>query len=315
MKFLRILVLSVCIICLIVITNDFWNSKYPAYSATCLESQPDDSEFFGHANVANDDYLAIRDPGANKVVIYSRDRNNSWNRLQEIYPPSNTVAKKLGYGFGYELATNNNTLAIKAFAFGWNDESDGSQDLAEVYAVSLAQKDRGFMPIKIKYPNPDKTSVSAISSFNKNIAFTTRTILDERQKINRVYIADPISGEIIKSIESPEIQYTNRKLDKFDEFYTKLDTYKNSLILGNLDGSWQDSIIRIHPDSRLEKIVFDPEKVDRDQENSYLSKYGFLTFATSDELTAIGRDYSFDSNTLVFKPTSSSPTDEAHLKS
>ena len=51
-----------------------------------LETKPDDSDLFGSSLAASDKYLAVGDPGANRVVIYLRQADNSWLRSGASQP-------------------------------------------------------------------------------------------------------------------------------------------------------------------------------------------------------------------------------------
>lgn len=300
MKLFKVLGLTLCVVCLIVATNILWATNDYAYSATCLESKVDDSKTFGKVLAVNKNYLAVGDPDANRVVIYQRQIDNNWLRTREIKAPQNSNAERIGYGFGADLALNEETLAIKAFALGWELENSGNQDLAEVYTVSLSEKNINSTPKKIRYPNPDKTSVDSISFLGKNIAFTARTIFNSQQKVNRVYVADSVSGLIIKSIEPLELQYTSKGTERFTSFYSELVAYQESLILGNLSGKWHNSLFRVYPNSDPEKVVFNPNQVNEQKLSLGLSQPGLTTFAISDELLAVGRNLAGAFDTLVF---------------
>ncbi|NJL53518.1 MAG: hypothetical protein HC930_17550 [Hydrococcus sp. SU_1_0] len=77
---------------------------YSATSVTCLESKPEDTYNFGQALAINDNYIAVGDPEANRVAIYSYDESqNKWSRAREIYPPKNSIIDQVGSGFGKYL--------------------------------------------------------------------------------------------------------------------------------------------------------------------------------------------------------------------
>ncbi|ELS03666.1 hypothetical protein Xen7305DRAFT_00033900 [Xenococcus sp. PCC 7305] len=88
-----------------------------AYTPTCLESRAGDSKSFGTSLAVDGDYLAVGDPEANRVVIYTRKTDGNWQRIHEINPPKRSLAVKRGYGFGYEVAINNSILAIRAYDY------------------------------------------------------------------------------------------------------------------------------------------------------------------------------------------------------
>lgn len=78
----------------------------------CLKPESGDSTFFATSIAINDEYLAVSDPGANRVVIYRRNRLNQWRRERYILPPPNSVPFEVGKGFGQELELDNNVLTI-----------------------------------------------------------------------------------------------------------------------------------------------------------------------------------------------------------
>lgn len=84
------------------------------YKQICLKSKSDDSCYFGASVVINKKYIAVGDPGANRVVIYRRNRFNQWRRFRKILPPHNSVPSEVGNGFGQKLELDNNVLAIGA---------------------------------------------------------------------------------------------------------------------------------------------------------------------------------------------------------
>ena len=81
---------------------------------TCLTSEPGDSSSFGFSVAINDKYLAVGDPTANHVVIYTRDNQEKWLRTKEIVPPVDSIPDKIGRGFGRDLQLDGNVLVINA---------------------------------------------------------------------------------------------------------------------------------------------------------------------------------------------------------
>lgn len=77
----------------------------------CLLSEPDDTNSFGSSVAINDKYLAVSDPGANRIVIYQKDSRNQWCRNREIYPPE--IHDGVSNSFGTSIVTlDNNALMI-----------------------------------------------------------------------------------------------------------------------------------------------------------------------------------------------------------
>lgn len=274
------------------------------YTATCLESKPDDTKSFGKKMAVSNDYLAVSDYKANKVVIYTRSSNDTWQRRYEIHPPENSLAQKLGYGFGSSLAVQNDTLVIKSIGRKRKLTNKETQRLAELYSVSLSNQEANLIPKKIGYPEPNQTSITSLTFLEKNIAFAARTRSDDGKGVNRVYIANPISGEVVNSIESPEMQYPHREFDIGNGFRAELGVHESALLLVDLDYKrWYNSIFRLALDEKLEKIKFDRKQVDGKQPSDShfrLTDYDVLGLATSDELTAIRRHKNGDQNTLIF---------------
>ena len=274
------------------------------YTATCLERKPDDSKSFGSAITVSDNYLAIGDRKRNRVAIYTRSNDGTWQRKHEIYPPEDSLAQKLGYGFPSSLVIKNNILAIKSIGNKRRLKNKKTYLLAELYVTNLDHGGTNSTLKRISYPEPDKTAINSLTFFGENIAFAARTINDNNHGVNRVYIANSTSGEIVSSIESAEMQYPNQEIDIYNRFRVQLETHKNLLLLGDLDNKlWYNSIFRLAPDEKLEKIKFDREQVDGKQPSAShfrLTDYRLLGLATSNELTAIRRNYTGDQNTLIF---------------
>ena len=283
------------------------NVKEPSssnYTPICLEKKPDDTKSFGRKMAISANYLAVSDYKADKVVIYTRSSDNTWQRRHKIYPPENINTQKPGYVFAYDLAINNDMLVIKSSTGYRRLKNKGNQQLAELYFVSLSNQDADLIPRKISYPEPDKTSITSLTFLEQNIAFAARTINNDGKGFNRVYTINPISGAIVNSIESPEIQYPNNRVKIRNKFRVELGVHKNSLIVSIVNKYWYNSIFRFSTDGQLEKILFDQEIVDgklpTDPVLLSSINYELLAFATSDELTAIRRHQSGIQNTLIF---------------
>ena len=80
----------------------------------CFASRPGDSAYFGSSVVINDKYMAVGDPGANRVVIFRKIWKNKWLRWRAIFPPKDSIPFKAGNGFGKELELDKNILVIGA---------------------------------------------------------------------------------------------------------------------------------------------------------------------------------------------------------
>lgn len=75
-----------------------------------------DSTLFGSSVVINDKYMAIGDPGANRVVVFSKNWLNRWLRWRTISPPENSIPSLALEEFGRELELDQNTLVITALS-------------------------------------------------------------------------------------------------------------------------------------------------------------------------------------------------------
>ena len=106
------------------IATDEWKSSSPV----CLESQPGDSNSFGRAIAINEKYLAVGDPDANHVVVYIHNNNGEWIRSKIIEPPKDSPAYKIGSGFGFDLALDNNVLVISALAIKQMNKVSNTED-------------------------------------------------------------------------------------------------------------------------------------------------------------------------------------------
>ena len=82
----------------------------------CISSQEKDSSTWGFSLAMSDNYLAVGDPNANRVVIYSKNKYHRWVRTKEILPPTESTTYRIGSGFGYDLALDEDTLVIGAYS-------------------------------------------------------------------------------------------------------------------------------------------------------------------------------------------------------
>jgi hypothetical protein len=87
--------------------------------------KPGDTNYFGSSVVINDKYLAIGDPRANKVIIYTPDDSGQWNREREIRSPVNVVFNGIDSIFGSSLKLDGDILIISARIRNPDVSSDG----------------------------------------------------------------------------------------------------------------------------------------------------------------------------------------------
>ena len=121
----------------------------------CFASEPGDSRDFGFALALSDSYLAVGDPEANRVVLYSK-ANGRWSRTGEILPPEGSAAAKVGEGFGYDLDLDGSLLVIGAYTERINQL--GVSYSGGVYKVLLDS------PAKVE--RIDATDTGEISGFS-----------------------------------------------------------------------------------------------------------------------------------------------------
>lgn len=80
----------------------------------CFLPEPGDTNSFGSSVVVNDKYLAIGDPRANKVIIYTPNDSGKWNRTREILPPVDLNLDEDSSIFGNNLELDGDVLTISA---------------------------------------------------------------------------------------------------------------------------------------------------------------------------------------------------------
>ncbi len=88
----------------------------------CLDRQIGDSYRVGESLTADQKYLAVGDPGANRVTVYRRTATQRWIKFRTISPPKNSLIDNIGSGFGYSLALTEDTLVIGAYASKQNPQ-------------------------------------------------------------------------------------------------------------------------------------------------------------------------------------------------
>ncbi|BAY81377.1 hypothetical protein NIES267_08530 [Calothrix parasitica NIES-267] len=256
----------------------------PISAQTCLASDPSDSKSFGSALAVSDKYLAVGDPDANRVVLYSREPDGNWSRIKNILPPKGSSADKAGKGFGYSLALNDNTLVIGAYLEVKRKKPNNSyqiQQFGSVYFAPITSKSIGTLR-EISIPDTDLLVGHAVSFLKDRIAFTGKTGIWEGQ----VLIADSNTGKITSRIKPPK--------GFSDLFGLNIKTADESLLIsanGSLPsvGAYLATI-----NGKLEKILFD------EVDNRPFSTTGSM--AISEDLIAIGRIGAFGgSDTLLFR--------------
>lgn len=208
MKKIKIVGVFLCIVSLPFLALFAWYLIYSATSVTCLESKPEDTYNFGQALAINDNYIAVGDPKANRVAIYSYDEaKDKWSRTREVYPPKNSIIDRVGSGFGSSLVFSQNQLIIGAFSdyIPINlDEDPGENYISRgfVYFLQLDKEDRDALR-RINLPEGINPTGYAVKVFDNKIALQTTVEKDNSNKPDNVLIVDPTTLKVESIIEPP----------------------------------------------------------------------------------------------------------------
>ena len=98
----------------------------------CFKPESGDSAFFATSVAVNGNYLAVGDPGANRVIIYTPDDSGQWIRTKEILPPKDSIPYFVGSGFGRDLQLDGNVLAIGAITQQRTSEVTNPEDFQAI---------------------------------------------------------------------------------------------------------------------------------------------------------------------------------------
>jgi hypothetical protein len=192
-------------------------SPLSALAEVCLDRQPGDSGRFGDSLAANQKYLVIGDPAANRVLVYRRTAANQWTRFRTISPPVNSPISIIGNGFGYRLALSGETLVIGAYAF--KDKPQGQEQqlypfqppssqydlssLAYNGAVYLTQASSNTPLKRLDQPKAKELAGFSIASDGDKIAFGVSTLNNDGQISGNITILNkdsrlnlPVKGEV-----------------------------------------------------------------------------------------------------------------------
>ena len=271
--------LILCGLSLMMSLNILKTNATPTYTSTCLESRADDSRSFGTSLAVDEDYLAVGDPEANRVVIYTRKTDGNWQRIREIYPPKPSLAKKRGYGFGSELALNNNVLVIRAYDYkniletipSLTSIPNNKVNLGFETYSTLLQNDKINPLQKIELPtlnDLNKNKISANQSFLKkilnfikgllksntleifvdsldflgnDIVFIGQLKVSDEKYIIHLFLVDPTTGKISKDIDIKNLQYVD--IENFNYIYDLHDQKEKLTINGLITDSNKKSLL------------------------------------------------------------------------
>ncbi len=255
----------------------------------CLANEPSDSKSFGDALAVDGDYLAVGDPEANRVVLYQRTDRGRWLRTQEIVPPKGSTADRAGAGFGYALDLNQTTLVIGAY-----DRRRRLPDKLVDYsgAIYTAEiRSDGTIPIQeIPIPKADLIVGYTLSLFGDKVAFTGVTEISPDLWIQRILIADLLSGQIIRVIGPPKrpeeksIWPTIESPDEvgFDGFVLNVSGHQDTLLIGVESTPPKEVIYLTTAKGDLQRVEFETLGL---SPNLYAGSSVVLT----DDVMAIGR--------------------------
>ena len=287
-KKLKILGVFLCIVSLPFVAYFAWSLIYSATSVTCLESKPEDTVFFGKALAINDNYIAVGDPKANRVAIYSYDESkDKWSRIREIYPPKNSAINRVGYGFGNSLVFNQNQLIISAYSqpkletIGNEPATEESKIAKEyhgaVYSLLLDKNELSF-PQEIALPDSFKLTGYSATIFNSKIALGATTEVEPYIEPGKVLIVNPTTLEVEETIEPPSPEL------KFADFGFVIDGNDDFLLVGSRGLTQKGGALLIDEAGKIEEIspVKDP--------TSILLRAG-ASAAIADNFVVVGNTY------------------------
>jgi len=219
----------------------------PVYAeAQCFDSLPSDSSFFGNILAAENKYLVVGDPGANRVIIYTRELDDKWLRTREILPPKNSTAYKVGSGFGSTIALDGDHLVIGSFTVikPENTKAVNPQDFHEnngifssSTALYLTRINEEAEVKRINFPDIPKNGVlptGKVMAEDGKISF----IFSQQQpgkrikRINQIYL---LSNGKNHALPSGKLEYEIKtKVGSINIYGIDIDL-KNSLLIVSID--------------------------------------------------------------------------------
>jgi len=176
--------------------------------AQCFNSQPDDSGAFGTSLAMDGNYLAVGDPGANKVIIFTKDNEGRWYRDREIRNTSGVVPKDIDDDFGENIEIHKNILAVKTVYENPEEQSKKPSFLNKVFNVFKSKN----------------TTKSSSNTFLENIYITD---LDKKSKTELIG-----SYKQVKS-NNDRVSITNKEFILNELGVLFIDTYKTKRVLRN----------------------------------------------------------------------------------
>ncbi|NEQ99500.1 MAG: hypothetical protein F6K30_22820 [Cyanothece sp. SIO2G6] len=163
-----------------------------------LSNQSGDSRKFGYALAVDGNYLAIGDPGANRVVLYHRGFRGRWRRMQNILPPEGSSTARAGLGFGYSLDLKDGILAIGSYdtnILGLSRIAPPNWYLGEVYVTTV--RDHSIEPVrKILLPDSGWISGHSVALYGKKLAFAAEKYTAPGDLVGTILSTDLVGGVV-----------------------------------------------------------------------------------------------------------------------
>ncbi|MEL6463075.1 MAG: hypothetical protein AAFQ91_33480, partial [Cyanobacteria bacterium J06621_15] len=269
-----------------------------------LESDPDDSRVFGYSLAVSHDYLAVGDPGANRVVIYNRQADGNWLRSYEIYPPKRLFGKSRGYGFGYDLALKDNVLMIHAYDYkNLPDFSSKNKFPEEVYLVSLDTSQLKSLQ-KIKLSRAE-LYFGGMKFLGDQPALLVKTKGLFGKFTTDILLLDSSGKKIIEDIRITDPDYDNLRKEE-----VKIDSSNKSLaiILRNRPLEEKAPLL-ITNTGKIEEIILDKEDINAPQTpKNYIFSIRSEAIKLSEDLIIITVSQRWEVYKTMFWKNSDSPS-------
>lgn len=259
----------------------------------CLPNRSGDSEEFGRALAVDGDYLAIGDPGANRVVLFRRGFRGRWRRIQNILPPEGSTTARAGLGFGYSLDFKDGVLAIGSYRrdiTGMSSQPPPDWYLGGIYFTSVRNGGAGTVQ-EVSLPDTSWVTGDSIALLDENIVFTARNLPSEMEFLTQLLIADLDTGQARRLMGYPGKNIYTTDME------SGLDSNGHILLLGESRIESLGGGYLISPDEDIEEIA-----IIETSPYTGLSRAGTFVALFSEDLVALGRTGIYNSQqTLIFR--------------
>lgn len=232
----------------------------PDNSLTYLELKLDDSKLFGYALAVSNNYLAVGDPEANRVVVYSRKTDNNWLRLYEIYPPNNSLEAKRKYGFGYDIALHDNLLVIYSYDYE-NDRGSLTNEktiIDQNIYLTILNHSLSSSLTEIKNPKMD-LYYNGIQFLDDKVALIARIKGFFGKFSTHILLIHPQTGKTVKNIKIQDSNFYN--LSKYD---LSSDSDNKSIVIlpTRYHRLKYNPPLSIIGDGKIKKIILNKQSID-----------------------------------------------------